>query len=295
MLDIGAHLSVAGGCDLAIGRAKDLSIPSLQIFTKNANQWNAKPLDPAVIERFAASRERTGLKHLVAHDSYLINVASPDDAAWEKSRVALTVELDRCDQLDVPYLVSHPGGHVGSGVEAGISRVIAAINQIHDERPDGRCVLLLETTAGQGTHLGRSFEEIAAIIDGVANKQRVAVCFDTCHVFAAGYDLRDRDSYEDTMRKFNEVIGFDYLRVFHLNDSIKGLGSHVDRHAHIGEGQLGSEPFRMLLADQRFDGIPGILETPHGDDGSELKADLATLRSLAPNGVESRAAVEATA
>lgn len=285
MLDIGAHLSVAGGCDLAIGRAEDLAIPSLQIFTKNANQWKAKPLDPAVIDRFGANRERTGLKHLVAHDSYLINVASPDDAAWEKSRLALMEELDRCDQLDIPYLVSHPGGHVGSGVDAGVSRVIAAINHIHDDRPDGRCVLLLETTAGQGTHLGRTFEEIAAIIDGVANKGRVAVCLDTCHVFAAGYDLRDRESYDDTFRKFDEVIGLDYLRVFHLNDSIKGLGSRVDRHAHIGDGLLGIEPFRMLLADPRFDGIPGILETQHGDDGNELKADLATLHSLAPNGV----------
>jgi deoxyribonuclease-4 len=284
MLEIGAHLSISGGCDLAIGRAESLAISSLQIFTKNASQWAAKPLDPGVIERFAVERERTGLQHLVAHDSYLINVASPDDATWEKSLIALQIELDRCDQLDVPYLVSHPGGHLGSGVEPGVKRVSAAINRIHDERPDGRCMLLLETTAGQGTTLGRSFEEIAAIIDGVENKGRVGVCFDTCHVFAAGYDIRDRESYEATMRQFDEVIGLDNLKVFHLNDSKKGLGSKVDRHAHIGEGEIGRAAFGYLLADARFKGISGVLETEHGDDYVDLKRDLETLRELAKEG-----------
>jgi deoxyribonuclease IV len=281
MLEIGAHLSISGGCDLAIGRAEALAISSLQIFTKNASQWAAKPLDPGVIERFVQERDRTGLLNLVAHDSYLINVASPDDGTWEKSRLALQVELDRCDELDVPYLVSHPGGHLGSGPEAGIRRVSEAINRIHDERPSGRCMLLLETPAGQGTTLGRSFEEIAAIIDGVENKARVGVCFDTCHVFAAGYDIRDRAGYEGTMRTFDEVIGLANLRVFHLNDSKKGLGSKVDRHAHIGEGELGKAPFGFLLGDSRFKGISGVLETEHGDDCVELKRDLETLRALA--------------
>jgi deoxyribonuclease-4 len=281
MLEIGAHLSVAGGCDLAIVRAEELALSSVQIFTKNANQWAAKPLDPGVIKRFGEQRERTGIRHLIAHDSYLINVGSPDDATWEKSRLALREELDRCDQLDVPYLVSHPGGHVGSGVEAAIGRVAEAINRIHDDRPDGRAMLLLETTAGQGTTLGRSFEELAAIIDRVEDKSRVGVCFDTCHVFAAGYDIRDREGYEETMRRFDEIVGFSNLRVFHLNDSVKGLGSHVDRHAHIGEGQLGTAPFEFLLSDERFERMPGVLETPHGKDGEELKADIATLRSLA--------------
>jgi deoxyribonuclease-4 len=284
MLDIGAHLSVAGGCDLAIVRAEELALTSVQIFTKNANQWAAKPLDPAVIKRFGEQRDRTGIHHLVAHDSYLINVGSPDGGTWEKSRLALREELDRCDQLDVPYLVSHPGGHLGSGVEAAVLRVSEAINRIHDERPDGRTMLLLETTAGQGTTLGRSFEELASIIGGVENKARVGVCFDTCHVFAAGYDLRDRESYEQTMRTFDEILGFATLRVFHLNDSIKGLGSHVDRHAHIGDGQLGKAPFEFLLSDPRFKGVPGVLETPHGEDGAELKADIATLRELAAKG-----------
>src|SRR5262245_39103229 len=175
MLEIGAHLSVAGGCDLAIVRAEELALTSVQIFTKNANQWAAKPLDPAVIGRFAEQRRRTGIEHLVAHDSYLINVGSPDDATWEKSRLALREELDRCDQLDVPCLVSHPGGHLGSGVDAAVVRVAEAINRIHDDRPEGRAILLLETTAGQGTTLGRSFEELAAIIERIEHKQRVGV------------------------------------------------------------------------------------------------------------------------
>jgi deoxyribonuclease IV len=280
VLELGAHLSIAGGCDRALVRASELEMTSCQIFTKNANQWRAKPLDPAVIERFGEERERTGIRHLVAHDSYLINVGSPDDAMWEKSRLALQEELDRCDELDVPYLVSHPGGHMGSGEDAAISRVSGAINRIHEDRPDGRAVLLLETTAGQGTHLGRTFEELAAIIDRVADKSRVGVCFDTCHVFAAGYDIREREGYDETMRKFDDVVGLDRLRVFHLNDSVKGLGSRVDRHAHIGEGLIGTAAFGFLLADPRFDGLPGVLETPHGEGGEELRADMATLRSL---------------
>ena len=179
-------------------------------------------------------------------------------------------------------MVSHPGGHVGSGPEAGFARVGAAINRIHDERPDGRAMLLLETTAGQGTTLGRSFEEIAAIIDKVEDKRRVGVCFDTCHVFAAGYDLRDRSNYEETIRRFDEVIGLENLRVFHLNDSKKGLGSKVDRHAHIGEGEMGLEPFRLLVNDRRFRTRPMVLETPkEEDDRPDMDAvNLATLRGL---------------
>lgn len=280
MLELGAHVSIAGGVDLALIRAAELGMTSCQIFTKNANQWKAKPLDPAVVERFKQKRDETGIRHIVAHDSYLINVASPDAATWEKSRLALRDELDRCDVLDVPYLVIHPGGHMGSGEEVGIRRIAEAINRIHDERPDGRAGLLLETTAGQGTTLGRTFEELAAIIALVHDQCRVAVCFDTCHVFAAGYDLRDRQSYEATMRRFDEVIGYSRLKVFHLNDSAKGLGTRIDRHAHIGQGELGTAPFEFLLNDPRFDGLPGVLETPKGEDAAEDRMNLATLRSL---------------
>lgn len=280
MLVLGAHMSIAGGHEKAIERADAFSMAACQIFTKNANQWFAKSIDPIAAERFSAAWHASGVEQLVAHDSYLINLASPDDTLWQKSRLAFQNELDRCDLLGVPYLVSHPGAHMGSGVEAGIARVGAAINQIHRERPEGKTITLLETTAGQGTALGRSFEEIAAIIGQIEDASRVAVCFDTCHTFAAGYDLRDQASFDATMQQFDAVIGLDRLRVFHLNDSKKGLGSHVDRHAAIGEGELGLEAFRCLMNDRRFEGLPGILETPKGDDGEEDRRNLATLRGL---------------
>jgi deoxyribonuclease IV len=281
MLEFGAHMSIAGGCDQALIKAAALNMTSCQIFTKNASQWAAKPLDPAMIERWNEQRATTGIKHLVAHDSYLINVASPDDANWEKSRLALAVELERCDQLDVPYLVSHPGAHMGTGEEAGIQRVAAAINKIFDEQPDGRSMLLLETTAGQGSTLGRTFEELASIIEQVDNKSRVGVCLDTCHIFVAGYDIRDADSYAKTMCSFDEVIGLNRLKVIHLNDAKKGLGSHVDRHTHIGDGELGISAFENLIRDERLQGRPAVLETPKGDNDEEDARNLATLRGIA--------------
>ena len=280
MLELGAHMSIAGGHELAIERATAFGMTACQIFTKNANQWSAKPIDPAAAERFRERWAESGVRALVAHDSYLINLASPDEGLWEKSRFAFRDELDRCELLGVPYLVTHPGGHLGSGIEAGIARVAEAINRIHAERPDGTTKVLLETTAGQGTCLGRSFEELAGILALIEDQGRVGVCFDTCHAFAAGYDLRDRPGYEATMRTFDEAIGLERLRVFHLNDSKKGLGSRVDRHAAIGEGELGQQAFGFVLNDPRFDGLPGILETPKGDDGEEDRRNLATLRGL---------------
>lgn len=282
-LEFGSHVSSSGGVDLAIPRTAALDMTACQVFTKNERQWNAKPLDPAVIERFKANWDETGLKQVVAHDSYLINVASPDDALWARSKAALMHELERCDQLGVPYLVSHPGAHVGSGVEAGIERVATAINEIHREMPDGRAIVLIETTAGQGTALGRTFEEIAAIIDQLDDKSRIGVCLDTCHIFAAGYDIRDADSYVATMAAFDSVIGIDRLKCLHLNDSQKGLGSRVDRHAHIGQGELGEAAFGFVVNDLRLAGLPGILETPKDAAGEEDKMNLATLRGLIGN------------
>ena len=280
MLELGAHMSIAGGCDLALERAATFGMSACQIFTKNASQWRAKPLDPEVVKRFHARRESTGIEHLVAHDSYLINLASPDDALRERSRVAFADELDRCDLLGVPFLVTHPGAHMGTGVEAGIARVAEAINRIRDECPSGRTTILLETTAGQGTTLGSRFEDLAAIIEAVEDRTTIGVCFDTCHVFAAGYELRNRAGYDTTMDAFAATIGFDRLKVFHLNDSKKGLGSRVDRHTHIGEGELGAPAFGFLLNDRRFAGRPGLLETPKGDDGVEDRRNLAALRAL---------------
>jgi deoxyribonuclease-4 len=279
-LALGAHMSAAGGVDLAISRAAALNMDSCQLFTKNANQWAAKPLDPAVVERFYEQKASAGVAHLVAHDSYLINIASPDPANWEKSRNALLIELQRCDLLGVPYLVSHPGAHMNSDLDEAIGRVAEAINRINDERPDGTTTLLIETTAGQGTTLGRTFDEIAAMIDAVEDKSRIGVCFDTCHVFVAGYDLRDAETYAATIEEFDRVVGLNWLKVLHLNDAKKGLGSKLDRHAHIGEGELGIEAFRLLMNDARFNGIPGILETPKGDNDEEDARNLTTLRGL---------------
>jgi deoxyribonuclease-4 len=276
----GAHVSAAGGVDLALGRAAEFEMTSCQIFTKNERQWAAKPLDPMVIERYLAKREETGIKRVVSHDSYLINIASPDDTMWEKSRQALMEELRRCDLLDVPYLVSHPGAHVGSGIDAGVSRVGEAINRIHAEMQESKAMLLLETTAGQGSCLGATFDEIAAMIDLVDDKSRVGVCLDTCHIFAAGYDIRDQENYEATVSAFDSIIGLQRLKCIHLNDSLKGLGSKVDRHAHIGEGELGKGAFELIVNDPRLFGLPGVLETPKGADAKEDGMNLATLRSL---------------
>lgn len=287
MEKLGAHMSIAGGHERAIDAALGFEMTACQIFTKNANQWNAKPILPEAAAVFRERYAESGLQAMVAHDSYLINVASPDDALWEKSRLALLTELDRCDQLGVPFLVSHPGGHMGSGVEAGVARVGAAINAIHRQRPAGEAVILLETTAGQGTHLGRSFEELAGIIDLVEDKSRVGVCLDTCHVFAAGYEIRDEASFLATIAAFDDTIGLEKLKAIHFNDSKKPLGSHVDRHTAIGEGEIGLEAFRLFLNEPRLAAVPGILETPKGDDGEEDRRNMATLRSLVGAGAAS--------
>jgi deoxyribonuclease-4 len=277
---LGAHMSVAGGHALAIERATAFNMTACQIFTKNANQWNAKPIAPEGAESFRAQVAASEIGFVVAHDSYLINLASPDDTLWQRSVAAFGDELQRCAQLGVPWLVTHPGAHMGTGVDEGVGRVARGLNRLFDELPDLDVTVLLETTAGQGTSLGRSFEELAMILALVEDQTRVGVCFDTCHVFAAGYDIRDPEVYATTMQAFDDSIGLERLRLFHLNDSKKGLGARVDRHEHIGEGELGREAFRLLLNDERFAGHPGILETPKGDEGEEDRRNLATLNGL---------------
>ena len=278
---LGAHMSIEKSHALAIDRAAAFDMTALQIFTKNASRWAAKPIEPAAAETFRERLAGSDIAFVVAHDSYLINMGSPDDALWEKSLAAFQDEMARCAQLGVPYLVTHPGAHMGTGVDAGISRVASGMNRLFDEDPDNPTVVLLETTAGQGTTLGRSFEELAGIIDQVENKDRVAVCFDTCHVFAAGYDLRTPETYEATMQAFDDIIGLNRLMTFHLNDSKKGLGLRTDRHAHIGEGELGLDAFRLLLTDPRFEDTPGVLETPKDDDELGDQRNMRTLRDLA--------------
>jgi deoxyribonuclease IV len=279
-LDFGTHASASGGVDKALQRAVDVGATSCQIFAKNERQWNAKPLDPAVVERFHIERERTGIVNLVVHDSYLINLASPKDEIHGKSMAAFQDELERCDALAIRYLVTHPGAHTGSGVEAGIQTFAESLNRIFDTIPENEAITCLETTAGQGTTLGRSFEEIAAIIDLVEAKERVGVCFDTCHTFAAGYDIRTEEGVISVLDEFDRVIGLDKLYVMHLNDSKNPLGSNKDRHDHIGDGMIGTEGFRAIVNDTRLAGIPGILETEKDPDGEHDRRNLALLRGL---------------
>lgn len=274
-------MSVAGGLEKSIDRAEQVDSNAVQIFTKNQRQWRAKPLTP---EQISAFRDRVAasatIQCTVAHDSYLINLASPNDELWEKSVAAFREELERCELLGVPYLVTHPGAHTGSGVEAGLGRVVAGLNRIHEELPGYSVKTLLETTAGQGTTLGGTFEELAEIRQGLVEAGRVGICLDTCHIFVAGYDVRDSATYAETMGRFDELIGLDQLLALHFNDAKAQLGSHLDRHELIGHGAIGADGFRNFMNDARLDGRPALLETEKGDDLVEDREAIILLRSL---------------
>jgi deoxyribonuclease-4 len=274
-------MSIAGGVSKALERGHSIGCEAIQMFTKNQRQWKSKPLAPEEVERFKLKQAETGIEPIVAHDSYLINLGSPDEAMWQKSLQAYIIELQHCETLGIPYLVMHPGSHLGSGEEAGLRRVADGLSRAHEATRGFGVISLLETTAGQGTNLGYRFDQLATIRETVEKAERVAVCFDTCHVFAAGYDLRTPEAYAETMAEFDRILGLHLLRCFHLNDSKKGLGSRVDRHQHIGQGLLGLEPFRLLLNDPRFAGLPGLLETPKGPKMLEDVENLRLLRSLA--------------
>ena len=279
---LGAHMSIAGGYYKAVDAAAKLGMECVQLFTKNNNQWRARPLTSEDIEAFQAALERTGVKSPVAHDSYLINLASPDDALWEKSVDAYTHELERAKALGLIGVVMHPGSFVTSTEAEGLSRIVEGLNIAHNRTKQARVQTLLEATAGQGSALGHRFEHLAELLDRVEAKERMGVCIDTCHIFAAGYPLHTADEYAATMDEFDRVVGVNWIRAFHLNDSKKPLGSRVDRHEHIGRGYLGLEPFGHLLKDPRFKQTPMYLETEKGEeDGEELDAiNLRTLRSL---------------
>ncbi len=278
---IGAHVSIAGGVDLAVDRAVALGCEAFQLFTKSSNRWDARPLSPPEVERFREKVERAGLQPVVAHDSYLVNVGSPDEALWRKSLRALLVEVERCEVLGIPYLVMHPGSHRGAGEEACFERIAAAIDEIHRRHPEPRVTILLENTAGQGTNVGYRFEHLAEIRERLARPERVGVCFDTQHAFAAGYDLVSPEGWAETWRRFDRVLGRKLLRVLHLNDSKKPLGSRVDRHEHIGFGHLGPAPFLRVMNEPRFAGLVGVIETEKGPDCREDLQNLHVLRRLA--------------
>ncbi|WP_439624416.1 deoxyribonuclease IV [Gemmata sp.] len=279
---LGAHLSIAGGVSNAVAAATRLGCAALQIFTKSPNSWAAKPIDPADAAQFKRAVKAAGLRYPTAHDSYLINLASPDDAHFNKSIDALVIELERAEQLGLSYLVSHPGAHNGSGEDAGLGRIAAALDAVHKRCKGFKVKLLVETTAGSGTCLGGKFEHVRRILDGVRDASRLGVCLDTCHVFAAGYPIGTPNEYAETFGAFDHVVGFEHIKLFHVNDSVPGLGSRVDRHAGLGLGQIGIEFFRRLVTDPRFRDLPMVLETPkEADDGTEMDpVNLAVLRGF---------------
>ena len=278
----GAHMPIAGGVEKAPLSGKKIGCLAMQIFTKSSNQWAAKKLEPASVEAYLKNLGESGIKAVASHDSYLINLASPDAALRQKSLNAFIDEIARAATLKIPFLVFHPGSHVGSGEEAGLDAVAECMNSaIAETKQHPDVMLVIETTAGQGTNLGYKFEHIARLIDGVKNKKRVGVCLDTCHVFAAGYDLRTEEGYKRTFGEFDKIIGLDKLVFFHINDSKKEFGSRVDRHEHIGKGFMGEKPFELLVNDKRFFDTPMVLETPKEADLKEDMENLAVLRRLA--------------
>lgn len=277
---LGAHESNAGGCFNAIYRGQQATCDAIQMFNKANNQWRAKPLQPEEIEKFFAAIEETGVTVACSHSSYLINLASPDKALNTKSYSSFKQEMERCNALKIPNLVIHPGSHVGSGEQEGMDRIIDNLNKALDELPDNMVTICLEATAGQGSNLGYSFEQLAYMVEKIDDENHIGICIDTCHIFAAGYPITEPSDYKKTIKKFDDVVGLSKLRVMHLNDSKKELGSRVDRHEHIGQGKIGLEGFRNIVNDKRFAKIPLIIETPKEDGVEEDIKNLALLRSL---------------
>jgi deoxyribonuclease-4 len=272
-------MSMAGGHDRAVRAAHRVGFITVQLFTKSNNQWKANALTDAGIAAFRAALAETGVADPVAHNSYLINLGSPDDVLWQKSIDAMTVEVERAEALGIADLVAHPGAHVGSGEDAGLARIARGLDEVHRRTRGVATRIDLETTAGQGTCLGHRVEHLGRILELVAEPERLGVCADSCHLFAAGYPLGTVEEYNGTIDALDRAVGLSRLRVWHLNDSLRDLGSRVDRHAGIGRGKMGLEPFRRIVNDPRFASVPMILETPKGtEDGEEL--DLIHLRTL---------------
>jgi len=273
-------MSIAGGLHLAFTRIRKVKGEALQIFLSNQRQWKTPSLTSEMIEDFRLQWKKNHRMVVAAHDSYLINLAAPDQTTVEKSVTAFADELVRAAALKIPFLIAHPGSHRGQGVEDGLKRFVRNLDSAISLSGTGTVWVLIETTAGQGTNLGSKFEEISFILSESHYRDRLGVCFDTSHAFAAGYDLRTSETYEETFSLFDQIIGVKRLKFFHLNDSKRPLGSRVDRHEHIGKGEIGLQGFRLLLNDPRFQDHPMVLETPKGKDLKEDKKNLRVLRSL---------------
>lgn len=280
---VGSHMSIAGGVDKAPARGASVHCTALQVFVKNNNRWDGPPITAAQAANFTAELKKAGISiaNVFAHTCYLINLGSPKKDVVEKSVVALEDELRRCQQLGLPGLVMHPGAHLGTGIDTATEQIVELCLGVFERTPEVRTRILFETTAGTGTNLGAHFAELGAILKRIDNPERAGVCLDTCHIFAAGYEIRTTDGYAKTMKEFEREVGFSNLRAVHLNDSKHPLGSRKDRHEHIGKGEIGEEAFRLLLTDKRFARIPMSLETDKGEDLAEDRMNLATLYRLA--------------
>ncbi|BCS89085.1 deoxyribonuclease IV [Pseudodesulfovibrio sediminis] len=278
---LGAHMSIAGGLHMAFVHIGKVKGTALQLFTRNQRQWKVPPLTDYDIALFGEAWRQWGAYPIAAHDSYLINLASDKDEQSRRSIMGFAEELRRISALKIPYLVTHPGSHLGQGVDAGIERYAANLDKAIEDSGTTHELVLLETTAGQGTNLGSTFEELAAIIALSRHQDRLGVCYDTCHTFAAGYDIRTPEAYAATFDAFDATIGLERLKFFHLNDTKHALNSHKDRHEHIGQGGIGLDGFRNLMQDPRFADIPKTLETPKEKDLKDDMRNLKILRDLA--------------
>ena len=263
---IGAHTSTAGGVHKALLQGKEIGASTVQLFTSNQKQWKGREITPEIIDKWQETLKETGLTHIMSHDSYLINLGSPKEDMLEKSRNAFLEEINRCIKLDIPYLNFHPGASLDGDVHECLDRIIESLLLMQPVLENGNTRILLETTAGQGSSVGHTFAQLGYLVKGLKTKIPIGVCIDTCHIFVAGYDIRSPEGWEKTLREFDEKIGLSFLYAFHINDSVKPLGSKVDRHKHLGEGEIGWECFRFLMTDHRTRHLPKYLETPDGPE-----------------------------
>ncbi|MBI4586887.1 MAG: deoxyribonuclease IV [Planctomycetes bacterium] len=277
----GAHMSISGGLEIAFDRAESAGCEALQIFTKSTGMWKARPLTEEEVRSFRARAAAARPMPVLAHAAYLINIASPNKALREKSIQALFIELERCEALAIPGLVLHTGAHMGAGEEAGIKNLIASLDALHARARGFRSGILLETSAGQGSSVGWRFGDLGRVLEAVKEPERLGFCVDTCHIFAAGYDIRTRWGYRAAMEELDGAVGLERVRCIHANDSKKDLGSRVDRHEHIGKGYIGLEGFKHFIDDRRFKRLPYLLETPKEDRMDEV--NLAVLKKLGKN------------
>ncbi len=276
----GAHMSIASGFENAFTAGVDVGCECIQIFVKNQRQWRAPPLLDGQIASFMAAQRETGLAPVVAHASYLLNLASPDEAKRERSVDAMVDELERCEALGISSLIFHPGASLSDTLKAGVNRVARSLNEVHRRCAGYRTTILLETTAGQGSTIGHRFEQLGAIRHRVNEPQRLGICLDTCHLFAAGYDFRSVEGYAIMIAELDSVIGVPSVRCIHMNDSRREAGSRIDRHEHIGKGKIGKAGFAHFVNDKRFKHVPMILETPKGKDGRGTNLDKVNLKRL---------------